>query len=74
MLNSKKAACGSQSMYPELEEKLATWIEELCSQYLIITCIAIHSRPLNLIKTSEFADKKPSDFVTSMGWCNRFMS
>ena len=41
MQKGKKAACGHQLMYHELEEKLAAWIEESCSQGLIITCTAI---------------------------------
>ena len=43
-------------MYPELEERLAAWIEESRSQGLIITCIAIRIKVLKLIKTLEFAD------------------
>ena len=61
-------------MFPKLEESPASWIEKLCSQDLIVTCTAIQVRALNLIKTPEFADKKPSDFVPSVGWCNHFMS
>ena len=63
-------------MHPELEEKLAAWIEESHLQGLIITCTVIHIRALKLIKTPEleFADKKPSDYVASVGWCTRFMS
>ena len=67
MPKSKKAAHGRRLMYPILKERLATWIEELYSQGLIITCTAIHIRALNLIKTPEFTDKKPSDFVASLG-------
>ena len=43
-------------------------------QGLAITCTAICIRALKLIKTQEFAEKKPSDFVASVGWRTRFMS
>ena len=55
-------------MYLELEERLAAWIEELSSQNLIITCTATSVRALKMIKTPEFADKKPPDLVASVGW------
>ena len=74
MTKSKKAACGHRVMFPKLEERLASWIEESRSQGLIITCTAICIRALNLIKIPEFADKKLSDFVTFVGWCNCFRS
>ena len=74
MPKAKKAACGRRPMYPELEGKLASWIEESRSEGLIITRTAIRLRALKLIKTPEFAEKKPSDFVASVGWCTRFMS
>ena len=46
----KKAACSRRPMHPELEERLAVWIEDSCSQGLIITSAAIHIRALKLIK------------------------
>ena len=49
-------------------------IKESRSQGLIIACTAINIRALNLIKTLEFPDKKQSDFVASVGWCNLFMT
>ena len=51
MLKGKKATRGHWPMYPELEERLAAWIKESCSQGLIITCTAICIRALKLIKT-----------------------
>ena len=69
MSKGKKAAHGRRPMYPELEERLAAWIEELRLQGLIITCTAIRIKGLKLLKTQEFADKKPSDLIASLWWC-----
>ena len=37
---SKKTACGRPPMFPKLEERLASWVEEPLSQDLIITSTA----------------------------------
>ena len=42
MPKAKKAARGQRPVYPELEDKLASWIEESRSEGLIITRTAIY--------------------------------
>ena len=46
MPKAKKAARDRPPMYPELEEKLASWVEESRSEGLIITHTAIYLRVL----------------------------
>lgn len=74
MPKGKKAARGRRPMFDALEKRLVGWIQESRMDGLIVTRTAIRIRALNLLKTPEFAQNKPSNFVASVGWCNRFMN
>ena len=51
----------------EIGSRIWDWMVLLFSRTTILI------RMLNLVKITEFAVKKPANFVASVGWCNRFI-